>query len=78
MNKKSGFSKFLSENIGFLYIVPWLIGFLLFKVYPFGSSLIYSFTNYDLFNGISKSGIMNYQTIFTDSDILRAFGGFVL
>ena len=74
MNKKSGFSKFLSENIGFLYIVPWLIGFLLFKVYPFGSSLIYSFTNYDLFNGISKSGIMNYQTIFTDSDILRAFG----
>ena len=74
MNKKSGFSKFLSENIGFLYIVPWLIGFLLFKVYPFGSSLVYSFTNYDLFNGISKSGIMNYQTIFTDSDILRAFG----
>ncbi len=73
MNKKSGFSKFLSENIGFLYIIPWLIGFLAFKVYPFGSSLIYSFTNYDLFNGISKSGIMNYQTIFTDSDIVRAF-----
>ena len=63
MNKKSGFSKFLSENIGFLYIVPWLIGFLLFKVYPFGSSLIYSFTNYDLFNGISKSGIINSQIL---------------
>ena len=39
MNKKGGFSQFLSENMGFIYIIPWLIGFLLFKVYPFGSSL---------------------------------------
>ena len=47
MQKKS-FSRFLTDNIGFLFIVPWLIGFLVFKVYPFASSLYYSFTNYDL------------------------------
>jgi oligogalacturonide transport system permease protein len=72
MQKKS-FRKILSENVGFFFIIPWLIGFLLFKVYPFGSSLYYSFTNYDLFSGISKTGMMNYEKIFTDSDIIRAF-----
>ena len=73
MKQKSGFNKVLTENIGFWFIVPWLIGFLCFKVYPFASSLYYSFTNYDLFTGISKHGLMNYQTIFTDEDIIRAF-----
>jgi oligogalacturonide transport system permease protein len=72
MQKKS-FSKIMSENVGFFFIVPWLIGFLLFKVYPFASSLYYSFTNYDLFSGITKTGMMNYEKIFTDSDIIRAF-----
>ena len=60
-------------NIGLLYILPWLVGFLLFKVYPFASSLYYSFTNYDLFNGITKTGLLNYEKIFTDEDIIRAF-----
>ena len=72
MQKKS-FSRFLTDNIGFLFIVPWLIGFLVFKVYPFASSLYYSFTNYDLFTGITKTGLLNYQKIFTDEDIIRAF-----
>ena len=73
MKQKKGFSKVLTENVGFWFVVPWLIGFLMFKVYPFASSLYYSFTNYDLFTGISKYGMMNYKTIFTDEDILRAF-----
>ena len=73
MKQKSGFSKTLAENAGFWFVLPWLIGFLCFKVYPFASSLYYSFTNYDLFNGISKFGMMNYETIFTDEDILKAF-----
>ncbi|MCC8127367.1 MAG: sugar ABC transporter permease [Clostridiales bacterium] len=72
MQEKS-FKKTLSENVGFFFIIPWLIGFLLFKVYPFASSLYYSFTNYDLFSGISQTGLMNYQKIFTDEDIVRAF-----
>lgn len=70
MQKKS-FSKVVSENIGFFFVVPWLIGFLCFKVYPFASSLYYSFTNYDLFTGITKTGIMNYEKIFTDEDIIQ-------
>ena len=45
MKQKKGFSKMLAENVGFWFVLPWLIGFLCFKVYPFASSLYYSFTN---------------------------------
>ncbi len=71
--KSKGIRKVLASNAGFFFILPWLIGFILFKVYPFASSLYYSFTNYDLFNGITKTGMMNYQKVFTDSDIVKAF-----
>ena len=73
MSQKSGFSKWVSENLGLIFILPWLIGFLVFKVYPFGSSLFYSFTDYHLFNGITKYGLDNYIEIFSKTRILRAF-----
>ena len=41
----------LKNNIGFFFILPWLIGFLVFKVYPFLSSAYYSFTSYNLMGG---------------------------
>ena len=65
--------RFSKNNIGLFFILPWLIGFLLFKVYPFASSLVYSFTDFDLFSGITKVGFMNYIKIFTDSDNMKAF-----
>ncbi|MDE5698724.1 MAG: sugar ABC transporter permease [Lachnospiraceae bacterium] len=67
-----GKKKFLKNNIGFLFIIPWLIGFLVFKLYPFASSLYYSFTDYQLFNGVSKYTLENYVDIFTTPKILRA------
>lgn len=70
MKKKS----FVSNNIGFFFVLPWLIGFLVFRLYPFASSLIYSFTDYDLFKGINEVGIMNYKEIFTSPKILKALG----
>lgn len=65
--------RWLKANQGYLYILPWLIGFLVFKLYPFGSSLIYSFSDYNLFDGISKWGLFNYVDIFTDKKIMKAF-----
>ncbi len=64
--------KFLKKNIGFLFILPWLIGFLVFKLYPFASSLYYSFTDYQLFDGISKYTVENYVDIFTTPKIVKA------
>ncbi len=57
--------KFLKANKGFVYIIPWLIGFLVFKAYPFLSSLFYSFTDYNLFKGISTFTLQNYIDVFT-------------
>ncbi|ECH9276447.1 sugar ABC transporter permease, partial [Salmonella enterica subsp. enterica] len=32
----------------YLFISPWLIGFLVFALYPILASLYYSFTDYDI------------------------------
>jgi oligogalacturonide transport system permease protein len=70
--KKKSLSKILRQNVGFFFIIPWLIGFLVFKLYPFASSFFYSFTDYSLFEGITKYGLFNYETIFTTPKITKA------
>ena len=51
--------------LGLLFISPWLIGFLLFTIYPLVSSLYYGFTRYDLLNPPVFLGLANYIDIFT-------------
>lgn len=70
--KRFDFKKFYKRNMGFWFILPWLIGFIVFKLYPFASSLFYSFTDYELFDGISKFTLDNYIDIFTTPKIVRA------
>ncbi len=70
--KKKKSKGFLKNNVGFLFILPWLVGFLVFKLYPFASSLYYSFTDYQLFDGISKYTLENYVNIFTTPKIMSA------
>lgn len=64
--------KFIRNNVGFLFVLPWLIGFLVFKLYPFVSSLYYSFTDYQLFEGITKYTLDNYVDIFTTPKIVKS------
>ncbi len=65
-DRSSGkFKKSLLRNTGFFIILLWLVGFIFFKLYPFASSLYYSFTDFHLFKGISEFGFMNYEEIFT-------------
>jgi len=69
----SKFAKFRKRNVGFLFIIPWLIGFLVFKLYPFLSSLYYSFTDYNLFKGKSDGfTVQNYIDVFTVATEKRA------
>ena len=63
---RTPFKKWCDENVGLFFLIPWIIGFLVFKVYPFESSLFYSFTDMNFFKGIHQYGIMNYVEIFTD------------
>ncbi|SCP98240.1 carbohydrate ABC transporter permease [Anaerobium acetethylicum] len=64
--------KWVKRNTGLLFILPWLFGFCVFKAYPFLSSLYYSFTDFNLFKGISEYGFMNYKEIFTDKDTISS------
>lgn len=65
--------KILKHNIGFAFVIPWLIGFLIFKLYPFIASLVYSFYDYNLFQNAVFAGWDNYKDILTDQLIIKAF-----
>lgn len=50
------------ETITFyLCISPWLLGFLLFVLWPMVSSLVLSFTRWDLLSSVKFVGLRNYQ-----------------
>lgn len=53
---------------GYLFISPWLIGFLLLTIWPMILSFYYSFTNYSLLEKADWAGMQNYIKIFTDDD----------
>lgn len=58
--------------MGLLFLIPWIIGFLVFKAYPFATSLFYSFTDMNFFKGIHEYGLMNYIDIFTNKKTLNS------
>ena len=73
LRKRRGLSKLEQGYMGFVLILPWLIGFCIFKLYPFVSSLVYSFTDYDLFRGVQNVvGFQNYIDAFTKAKNVRA------
>lgn len=58
---------------GLLYLTPWILGFLIFTVYPFVASFVLSFTNYDIISSPKFVGFANYVRMFTeDEDFWRA------
>lgn len=64
----------------FFYIAPWIIGFLVLQLYPFVSSLFYSFTNYTIGrSSLTFVGLKNYVDLFTiDRDFLLSLKATVL
>ena len=58
---------------GLLYISPWLVGFFIFTFLPIIASLIFSFTDLNITDGILSSpefvGLKNYQQMFNDPQI---------
>lgn len=61
------------QNIGLLYISPWIIGFLVFQLYPLASSIYYSFTQYNILQPPKWIGMTNYVNLFTaDSNFITS------
>ncbi|MCS6950118.1 MAG: sugar ABC transporter permease [Armatimonadota bacterium] len=53
---------------GWLFVSPWLLGFLLFTLYPILASLYYSFCDYRVLSPPKWVGLSNYVALLTDRD----------
>ncbi|TVY08625.1 carbohydrate ABC transporter permease [Paenibacillus cremeus] len=54
--------------VGYIFSAPFIIGFLIFTLFPILSSLYYSFTEYNLMEAPRFIGTDNYVKLFTDDD----------
>ena len=57
--------KLTKKQMGMVYLTPWIIGILVFKLVPFVSTLVLSFADYDLITAPRFIGFQNYIKIFT-------------
>ena len=57
--------KFLNKHAGYVFLLPWLIGFVGLTFVPMITSFYYSFTNYNLLTAPKFIGISNYVKMFT-------------
>ena len=57
---------FRRNAVAYFFLMPWLIGFIVFTVYPMGHSLLLSFTDYDFTqpNATQWIGFGNYIKMF--------------
>ena len=62
MNRKKTMKR---EYQAYLYILPWILGFVILQLYPFVSSFIYSFTDYTVGAKATFQGPENYKKLFT-------------
>jgi multiple sugar transport system permease protein len=73
--KPRRFSPLMRRNLinGLLFISPWIIGMLVFTVYPVLASVYYSFTTYDIVSPSKFIGLENFRVLFfEDAAFLRA------
>lgn len=65
MQKKEAFH-------GLMFIMPWIIGLLVFTLYPIASSLYYSLCEYKVVSAPRFIGMQNYVNLFKDSVFITA------
>lgn len=74
MKKQSSRAGVLRRNRHIVYVLPWMIGFLVFQAAPMLYSLVCGFTDFHLFRGVTKHGLMNYLDMANDPAVRRAIG----
>ncbi len=60
------------EKYFYLFIMPWLVGFLIFTAYPMAASFFYSFTDWDFFTDAHFIGLDNYKNLVKDDTFWKA------
>jgi oligogalacturonide transport system permease protein len=58
-----------TSYVGFLYILPWLLGFFILQLVPLINSFWYSFTDFQLIGTTRFTGLSNFKKIFTDEPL---------
>lgn len=58
--------------LGYLFILPSLIGFLAFYLVPAGRAVLISFTEWNLLSDATYVGLENYQTLWQDERFWRS------
>ncbi|MFH5182165.1 carbohydrate ABC transporter permease [Paenibacillus sp. TAB 01] len=56
------------NTVGYVFAAPFILGFLIFTLFPMFSSLYYSFTDYNLLEAPRWVGFDNYRKLFTDDE----------
>ena len=56
----------------YLMLIPWVIGFIVFKIYPILISFVYSLMEYPILGDPEFIGFDNYVHIFTNDDVFRS------
>jgi ABC-type sugar transport system permease subunit len=68
-------AKFKKKYTGYLFLAPFIIGFLIFGLYPVVNTLTLSFTDTTLMSKSSHFvGLANFQRLFADKVFMRAVG----
>ena len=57
---------------GLLFALPWIIGFLVFSLYPITMSLYYSFTEFSAVKDPVWVGMNNFKELFRDADFYKS------
>jgi multiple sugar transport system permease protein len=57
---------------GYLFLSPWIFGFVVFTLAPMIASLYFSFTNFKVGEPIEFIGLENWQRLFTDQNTSQA------
>ncbi len=71
IEKQRKIKKKFQFNSAYLYILPWFIGFLVFKLNPFYNSLILSFQQNNLIREPKWIQLQNYQQLLFEDDLFR-------
>lgn len=60
--------------VGYLFVMPFIIGFLCFLIVPMAISLYYAFCDYDILSPPVFTGLKNFQKMFSDPTFFQTLG----
>jgi oligogalacturonide transport system permease protein len=67
-----------NKRLGFLFVLPFVLGILLFKLFPFAMSFALSFTEYDAMDAPVYVGLRNYEELALEDPLFRKSLGVTL